>query len=86
MNLLKFEFNEYILFYEYPYTLFAKRESIKPAHNSSRGSDIIFKSAIFDFAQISLVTCRLFLLEQRIYKHAPYANKLASAKPCICIS
>jgi len=58
--------------------------SITALHGSTRGRNIIFKGAIFNFKQINLVKCTFLLLEQRMYKHAPYANKLV--KPCLCIS
>ena len=88
-NVIDESVQKYLFFifnFNFGKTLFAKRASITAAHSSRRGRDIIFNGAIFDFAQISLVTCTFLLLEQRMYKHAPYANKLASAKPCICIS
>jgi len=88
-NVIDKSIQKYLFFifnFNFGKTLFSKRASIMAAHSSRRGKDIIFNSAIFYFAQVSLVTCKFLLLEQRMYKHAPYANKLASAKPCICIS
>jgi len=67
---------DFIFKFNFGKTLFAQRASITAVHSSRRDSDIIFKGAIFDFAlQISLLMCTLSLLEQRIHKHAPYANK-----------